>query len=84
MLEVLESFKRGVGHISQVHSKARTMPRTRVEIKASPGTLEQLAQRYNVAPEEVQDPPRMHALRVIANVQFPQFDIQSNTFSESF
>lgn len=35
--------------MSQVHPQARTTPRTRAEIKAASGTLQELAQRYNVS-----------------------------------
>lgn len=35
--------------MSQVHPQARTTPRTRAEIKQSSGTLDELAQRYNVS-----------------------------------
>jgi len=50
--------------MSRVHSQARTTPRTRAEIKAASGTLQELADRYNVSVatarkwkgrEEVQD-----------------------------
>lgn len=50
--------------MSQVHPRARTTPRTRAEIKAASGTLQELADRYNVSVatarkwkgrEEVQD-----------------------------
>ena len=34
--------------MSQVHPRARTTPRTRAEIKASPATLTALAERYNI------------------------------------
>lgn len=35
--------------MSQIHSQARTTPRTRAEIKASSATLDQLAERSNVS-----------------------------------
>ena len=34
--------------MSQVHTQARTTPRTRAEIKASPASLVDLAERYNI------------------------------------
>mgnify|MGYP000182046435 FL=1 len=34
--------------MSQVHPRARTTPRTRAEIKASPATVTALAERYNI------------------------------------
>ena len=34
--------------MSQVHPRARTTPRTRAEIKASPATVTALAERYNM------------------------------------
>ncbi len=35
--------------MSQVHPQARTTPRTRAEIKEASGTLDELAERYNVS-----------------------------------
>jgi hypothetical protein len=34
--------------MSQVHPLARTTPRTRAEIKASSGSLSDVAERYNI------------------------------------
>ena len=35
--------------MSQVHSQARTTPRTRAEIEASPAPLVELEERYNIS-----------------------------------
>jgi hypothetical protein len=35
--------------MSQIHPQARTTPRTRAEIKAATGTLQEVAERYNIS-----------------------------------
>ena len=64
--------------MSQVHPQARTTPRTRAEIKTASGTLQQLADRYNVSVatarkwkgrDEVQD--RSHRPHKLSTVLTP-------------